>query len=364
MAILSSEDFQLIVMDMSMPYVTGWELLPQIVAAYPDIPVVILSAFDEVKLAVQSMKDGAFDYLVKPVDDSRLITTVKKAIEFRELRNENSHLKHSLLSGELAHPEAFDSIVTRSRLMRAIFQYIEAIAQTPLPVLITGETGVGKEMVGKAIHALSGRRGQMVSVNMAGLDDNLFSDTLFGHRRGGFTGADWDRKGLIEQAAHGTLFLDEIGDLSMESQVKLLRLLQEGMYFPIGSDVVKFTDARFIAATNCGLNEMQQSGRFRKDLYYRLSAHRVDIPPLRKRREDIPLLVDHFLERAAAALDKRKPTPPRELFTLLENHLFAGNVRELEGMIVDVVSQHKGGVLSVEAAIGRIALCINVQRRR
>jgi DNA-binding NtrC family response regulator len=349
MSLLLKQDFQVIVMDMSMPHLTGWDLLPQIVANHPHIPVIIITAIDEVETAVQSMKTGAFDYLVKPVDDSRLVTAIRRAVELREIRDENARLKRSLLSGNLEHPEAFCAIVTRNNKMRAIFQYLEAIARTPLPVLITGETGVGKELIAKAIHALSGRKGDLVPVNVAGVDDNLFSDTLFGHKRGGFTGADRDRKGIIEQAAGGSLFLDEIADLSLESQVKLLRLLQEGKYYAIGSDVVKYTDARFIVATNGDLDSMQRKGQFRKDLYYRLRAHHVHVPALRERKDDIPVLVEHLLEKAASTLGKKKPTPPRELFTLLENYHFAGNIRELEGMIFDAVSQHKGGVLSMES---------------
>jgi DNA-binding NtrC family response regulator len=338
-----------------MPHLTGWNLLPQIVANHPQIPVVVITAIDEVDTAVQSMKIGAFDYLVKPVDDSRLVTTIRRAMELREIRDENVRLKRALLSDQLEHPEAFSTIVTRNNKMRSVFQYLEAIARTPLPVLITGETGVGKELIAKSIHTLSGRKGELVPVNVAGVDDNLFSDTLFGHKRGGFTGADRDRKGLIEQAANGSLFLDEIGDLSLESQVKLLRLLQESKYYPIGSDVVKLTDARFIVATNRDLNLMQQKGEFRKDLYYRLRAHHVHIPALRERKDDIPLLVEHLLERAAATLGKKKPTPPQELFALFENYPFGGNIRELEGMIFDAVSQHKGGVLSMESIRAKTA---------
>src|SRR5688572_4480605 len=355
MSLLSKQEFQGILMDMSMPHLSGWKLLPQIVENYPNIPVVVITAIDEVETAVQSMKTGAFDYLVKPVDDSRLVATTRRAIELREIRDENVLLKRSLLSGKLEHPEAFSAIVTRSSKMRSIFQYLEAISRTPLPVLITGDTGVGKELIARALHALSGRKGDLVPVNVAGVDDNLFSDTLFGHKRGGFTGADRDRKGLIEQASGGSLFLDEIGDLGVESQVKRLRLLQEGKYYPIGADVPKLTDARFIVAANRNLDSMQQKGEFRKDLYYRLRAHHIHIPPLTERKEDIPLLTEHFLEKAAVALGKKKPTPPRELLTLLENYHFPGNIRELEGMIYDAVSQHKSGVLSMESLRGKTA---------
>ncbi|HID95552.1 MAG TPA: sigma-54-dependent Fis family transcriptional regulator [Candidatus Latescibacteria bacterium] len=348
MRLLAEQNFELVVLDILMPYVPGNELLPKIVRDYPDIPVIMITAVNELETAVECMKSGAFDYLVKPVDDERLVTCIRRAIEFREMRDENTLLKQYLLSDKLEHPEAFSAIVTQNSTMRSIFQYVEAIAGTSLPVLITGETGVGKELIAKAIHRLSRRTGEFVPVNVAGVDDTLFSDTLFGHKKGAFTGAHRDRKGLIEKASGGTLFLDEIGDLSIESQVKLLRLLQEGKYYPIGSDVPKLTDVRIVVATNKDIEAMQQTGRFRKDLYYRLQAHHVHLPPLRERLDDIPLLVEHFLQKAAKILGKKKPTPPRELFTLLGTYHFPGNIRELEGMIFDAVSRHKFGVLSME----------------
>jgi DNA-binding NtrC family response regulator len=178
-------------------------------------------------------------------------------------------------------------------------------------------------------------------VNVAGLDDNIFADTLFGHKKGAFTGADQPRSGMIEQASGGTLFLDEIGDLSPTSQVKLLRLLQDGEFFPLGSDIAKHSDARVVVATNQNLQTLQESGKFRKDLYYRLRGHHIHIPPLRDRYEDLPVLVDHFLEKASKALGKEKPTPPEELIALLATYPFPGNVRELESMIFDVVTSCK-----------------------
>jgi DNA-binding NtrC family response regulator len=241
-------------------------------------------------------------------------------------------LKAQVLSDKLEHPEAFSEIITNSPAMKSIFQYIEAISLSPQPALITGETGVGKELVARAIHRLSCRTGAFVPVNIAGLDDNVFADTLFGHRKGAFTGADQTRSGLVEQASGGTLFLDEIGDLSLASQVKLLRLSQDGEFFPLGSDVAKRSDARVLVATNQDLEVLQSSGRFRKDLYYRLCAHHIHLPPLRERREDLPLLIDHFLETASQTLGKKKPTPPREL----------------QSMILDAVSSHKSGKLSMQ----------------
>ncbi len=346
---LAQQKCSVAVLDLYMPHLSGKELLPKIVEEYPEIPVIVLTAVNEVETAVECMKAGAFEYLVKPVDDARLNTTIRHAIQMQEMRNENNLLKKSLMADQLSHPEAFAEIMTNDEAMRGIFKYIEAIATTPLPVLITGETGVGKELVAKAIHHLSQRKGEFVAVNVAGVDDNMFADTLFGHLKGAFTGADKPRKGLIEQAAGGTLFQDEIGDLSKESQVKLLRLLQEGKYYPLGADMPKMSDARIIAATHQELAAMQASGQYRRDLYYRLQAHHIHIPPLRKRLDDIPLLIEHSLEKASRTLNKKKPTAPRELTNLLRTYHFPGNVRELEGMIFDAVSRHISGVLSMNS---------------
>jgi DNA-binding NtrC family response regulator len=349
LAKLAQQRHSVVVLDLYLPHLSGKDLLPQIVEAYPEIPVIVLTAINEVETAVECMKAGAFEYIVKPVDDARLVTTIRHALQMQEIKTENDLLKKSLLSEQLHHPEAFDEIITNHAPMRGIFKYIEAIAATPLSVLVTGETGVGKELVAKAIHRLSGRPGEFVAVNVAGVDDALFSDTLFGHLRGAFTGADKLRRGLIEQAANGTLFLDEIGDLSTESQVKLLRLLQEGQYYPLGSDMPKISDARLVAATHQDLAAKQSAGTFRKDLYYRLQAHHIHLPPLRERLDDLPLLIEYYLEKAAHVLNKRRPTAPRELVTLLRTYLFPGNIRELEGMIFDAVSRHSSGVLAMQS---------------
>jgi len=253
---------------------------------------------------------------------------------------------------EMTPEESFGTragIITSSPEMHDIFQYIESIAPTNQPVLITGETGVGKELVAKSIHATSQVKGPMVTVNVAGLDDTVFSDTLFGHVKGAFTGADRIRSGLIEKANWGTLFLDEIGDLSHASQVKLLRLIQEGEYLPLGQDEPKQSNARILAATNMDLWTHQRSGNFRKDLNFRLRTHHIHIPPLRERIEDIPLLLTHFFIKAAKTLNKKTPTPPKELVTLLSTYSFPGNIRELESLVFDAVSRHTNRILSLDS---------------
>jgi DNA-binding NtrC family response regulator len=348
MPYLSRQEVEVILLDLWMPHLSGEDLLQAIRNEFPEVPVIVITGANEVETAVKCMKLGAFDYMVKPVEKSRLVGGVIRAIELRELQRENKLLKAHVLSDKLEYPEAFSEIITCSRGMRSIFQYIEAISASPRPLLITGETGVGKELVARAVHTISGRKGGFIPVNVAGLDDNVFADTLFGHKKGAFTGADHARNGLLEQASEGTIFLDEIGDLSATSQVKLLRLLQDGEFFPLGSDVAKRSDARIVVATNQDLEERQVSGAFRKDLYYRLYDHHIHIPPLRDRKEDLPLLLEHFLNKASESLGKKKPTPPPELITLLSNHNFPGNVRELESMIFDAVSNHRSGKLSMD----------------
>jgi DNA-binding NtrC family response regulator len=265
------------------------------------------------------------------------------------LRAEVLSLKNSLLTATPYDSEAFAEIITQSKAMTAIFRYVDAVAPSPQPVLVTGETGTGKELIARALHRLSGRAGECVAVNVAGLDDTVFADTLFGHARGAFTGADRARDGLITSAADGTLFLDEIGDLSASSQVKLLRLLQEGTYYPLGVDRPRQCRARIVVATNYDVAERVKAGAFRKDLYYRLRTHHLHLVPLRERLEDIPLLVNHLLEKAAQALRKPPPTPPLELYRLLKTYGFPGNVRELEAMVFDAVARHQGGTLSLQS---------------
>lgn len=346
MTLLKSRRFSLILLDLLMPHVTGIELLPEITADFPDIPVIITTAENRIEKAVECIKAGAYDFIVKPLNENRLLVTVKNLIKLKEIQKENLGLKRRFGTDSLEQPAAFEEIITRNNKMTALFQYIEAIAATSLPILITGETGTGKELLARAIHKASGRKGKFVALNIAGEDKAVVSDTLFGHNKGGFTGAVESRKGLIETAAGGTLFLDEIGDLGGEVQTKLLRLLQEKKYYPIGSDAEKTTDARFVFATNREISQLMEEKQFRKDLYYRLQSHHIHVPPLRDRLDDIPLLLDYFLARSGKMMEKKPPTPPEELVTLLQSYHFPGNIRELEGMISDAVSRHTKGVLS------------------
>ena len=348
MHLIAQQAIGLILLDLTMPHLSGETLLERITEEHPEVAVIIISGMNQVETAVNCIKLGAIDYFVKTVEEDRLIGGVKRAIQILELRLENQELRRRFLNDTLEHPEAFADIVTCDKGVRSIFQYLESIAGSQQPVLITGESGVGKELIARAIHTLNRRQGPLIAVNVAGLDDNVFADTLFGHRRGAFTGAHEARSGMIEQAAEGTLFLDEIGDLSIASQIKLLRLLQEGEYYPLGSDKPKRLRARVVVATHRDLQTKQSFGEFRKDLFYRLRTHHVHIPPLRERKTDIPVLLDHFLTEAATALGKPKPTLPRELPVLLANYAFPGNVRELKAMVYDAMSVHKSRMLSME----------------
>jgi DNA-binding NtrC family response regulator len=347
MPLLEKSKFSLILLDILMPHISGSELLPQIVEEYPQIPVIMVTAVDKVETAVECMKYGAFDYLVKPIETSYLIKTVRHTLDFMDVEKENVLLKERFFSDTLKNPRAFSEIVTKNREMHNIFKYIEAIAASNLPVLITGETGTGKELIARAIHKASGLQGNFISKKVGGLDNVEFSNELFGNESE-------NRKGLVEQVKDGTLFLDEIGDISLQTQVSLLRLIQLRKYTPLGDETPLPTNIRLIVATYKDLKSMTETGQFRKDLYYRLQIHHIHLPTLRERKEDIPLLVDYFLEESANRLNIKKPHVPRELFTLLSNYDFPGNIRELGGMVVEAMTKHQPGTLSLDKFRERI----------
>ncbi|MBV5339561.1 MAG: sigma-54-dependent Fis family transcriptional regulator [Deltaproteobacteria bacterium] len=352
--VLADNMVGVVLLDLTMPHLSGEQLLCRIAEEYPDVTVIIVSGLNQLETAVECMRSGAFDYYVKTAGEQRIVNGVLRAVREQELQRENLEMRRRILYDRLEYPEVFSAIVTGDKGMRSIFQYVEAVAASSQPILVTGESGVGKELVVRALHKLSRRKGELVAVNVAGLDDTMVADTLFGHLKGAYTGAGEARSGMVEQAGDGTLFLDEIGDLTLASQVKLLRLLQESEYYPIGSDRPRRMRARIVVATHQDLAARQAEGQFRKDLYYRLRTHHIHIPPLRHRKGDIPLLLHHFLDDASRELGKKKPTIPKELAVLLATYDFPGNVRELKGMVYDAVSMHHGGVLSMEAFIRAI----------
>ncbi|MBI5505267.1 MAG: sigma-54-dependent Fis family transcriptional regulator [Deltaproteobacteria bacterium] len=346
--LLEKNQVSLMLVDLVMPHLGGIDLLKLVSKQHPGLPVIVATADADVSTVVACMKMGAVDYVTKPLSRDPLVATVRRALEEGALRYECDRLREQFFEEKLRHPECFGDIITADPAMLRMFGYLEAIAHSSQPVLVSGETGTGKELVARALHSCSGRSGPFVAVNVAGVDDATFTDTLFGHKTGAFTGATAPRKGLAEAAGTGILFLDEIGDLSDASQVKLLRVLQENEYLSLGDDRYRPLRARIVAATNRDVSCL------REDLYYRLASYHVKVPPLRDRLGDLPLLVDRFLEQAAVDLRKTKPTVPPELYVYLANYDFPGNVRELRAIVFDAVAQHESGVMSTRLFLERI----------
>lgn len=325
----------LLLLDLTMPHISGETLLEEIGSERPGLPVIIITGNDDLGTAVRCMKLGAVDYLVKAIENSKLLASVKNALRLGELREENSRLKGQLLATDKTPLSHFNNIDTADKYMLSIFSYLNSIASLPYPVLIRGETGTGKELIAEAVHRASSRKGNFIKVNAAGLDDTMFSDTLFGHKKGAYTGAVENRAGLIEQASGGTIFLDEIGDLNSGSQIKLLRLIEQNEYYPLGSDIQKTSSCRIIAATNQNVETLLKEGTFRKDLYYRLSTYEVHIPPLRERKEDIPLLADLFLEVVSKEMNRPVPEVKSGFYERLLELPLPGNIRELKSIIMN-----------------------------
>jgi DNA-binding NtrC family response regulator len=343
---LAEEEFAAVYLDWVMPNLSGSDLLPVLLERFPNLPVVIMTGTNDVATAVQCMRLGAMDFITKPLDSARLLSSLGNALRIAELSQQNQQLQGYLLGSPLANPTAFRGIITASDKMQALFKLIETVSRSRFPVFITGETGVGKELVAEAIHAASGLAGAFVPVNVAGLDAQVLDDTLFGHKKGAFTGASEAREGLIARAQGGTLFLDEIGDLALDSQVKLLRLLQEHQYYRLGSDVLQKSTARIIVASNRDFSTLIAAGRFRADLYHRLSCHKLHVAPLRERPEDIPLLVNHFVLLAAKSVGRTAPRISAELRLLLARYPFPGNVRELINLVTSAVIADQTGIIS------------------
>lgn len=348
MDLLRQVPCSLVLLDINMPHLSGYDLLPQISSEFPAIKVLVNSGMNQVETAMECVKKGAFNYLIKSTDLNQVVISVHNALYAQGLDEENRRIRELYFTEQVKNPECFSHIITQSKKMQNVFSYCEVLGNSSEPVLVTGESGAGKELIAQAVHKLYCPDDPFVSLNVAGLDDNAFSDTLFGHTKGAYTGATAVRKGLVEKAGSGILFLDEIGDLHLDSQVKLLRLLQEREYYPLGSDSPRMSQARFVFATNEVLEEQVACGKFRKDLFYRLNTHHVALPPLRERSEDIPLLIDFYAEQAAAAAGLKQSVVAPEVYRLLGKYSFPGNVRELRSMIFDAVPRAHNGHIDAQ----------------
>ena len=332
--IIEKEDLDVLIADIRLPEMSGMEILKRCREIRPDVPVIMITAYGNMKQAIEALKMGALDYIIKPFDIEELKITVAKGMEKRRLEQENLLLKR-----EMRERYSFENMIGKSRAMQEIFALIEKIAGTDSTVLITGESGTGKEMAARAIHVLSRRSDRpFVSINCAALPENLLESELFGHVKGAFTGAVSDKKGMFEVAQHGTLFLDEVGEMSPWTQVKLLRALQEKRIRRVGGTEEIAVDVRIIAATNQDLKKRIEEGKFREELYYRLNVISFEMPPLRRRVEDIPLLVNHFLQKYCQQMGKKMKRVSPEAMSLLEMYHWPGNVRELENVIERVVA--------------------------
>ena len=333
-ALLEREPVDLLISDIKMPDLSGVDVLRAAKKIDQDMLGIMITAFASTETAVEAMRLGACDYLSKPFDVDLLKMKVREKIENRQIRQENVLLKRTL---GLTHQ--FSNIIGRSNAMLDVFKMIETVARTSSTILLTGESGTGKGLVAQAIHFHSLRRDKpMVSLNCGAVPETLLESELFGHMRGAFTGADTNKKGLLEVAEKGTIFLDEISEMSAVMQVKLLRVLQERRFRRVGGLEEQVADIRVIAATNQDLEKLVADGRFREDLYYRINVIPIALPPLRERREDIPLLADHFLAKYSEQMGKRVSSVSREAMDLLVGHDWPGNIRELENVIERAVA--------------------------
>src|SRR5213593_496274 len=332
--LIEREPVDLLISDIKMPDLSGVEVLRAAKRVDQDILGIMITAFASTETAVEAMRLGACDYLSKPFDIDLLKMKVREKIETRQLRQENVLLKRTL---GLAHQ--FSNIIGRSASMLDVFKMIETVSRTNSTILLTGESGTGKGLVAQAIHFNSLRREKpMVSLNCGAMPENLLESELFGHMRGSFTGADTNKKGLLEVAERGTIFLDEIGEMSAVMQVKLLRVLQERRYRRVGGLEELQADIRVIAATSQDLGKLVADGRFREDLFYRINVIPIALPPLRERREDIPLLAEHFLMKYSEQMGKTIARISRDAMDLLVHHEWPGNIRELENVIERAVA--------------------------
>src|SRR5687768_2113351 len=335
---LAAFAFDILITDLRLPGIDGRKVLDAATERYPDLIAIVITGFGTVKDAVEAIKQGASDFITKPFQFDALMHVLRSAMEQRRLKSENAYLR-----SQLEERYRFEGIIGRSQPMRDLFQLLETVAATSSTVLITGETGTGKELAARALHHNSPRRNnRFVALNCSAIPETLLEAELFGHVRGAFTGAVGNRQGRLEQAHKGTLFLDEIGTMSPALQAKLLRVLQEREFERVGDSHTVKIDVRVIAATHSDLAKMVADGTFREDLFYRLNVIPVQLPPLRDRREDIPLLVQHFLDRLSAESGRGPVTVSQEAMRRLMAYAWPGNVRQLENAVERAIAFSKG----------------------
>lgn len=329
LTILESEDFGIILADLKMPGMDGLEMLRRIKALNKESIVIVMTAFATVDTAVKALKDGAFDYVTKPFDPDDLSHLIRNASKQLSLSEENEDLKRKVLS-----LENVEDLIGNSDAMQKVLEEVESVARTNSSVIITGESGTGKELIARAIHYNSTRKFfPLISVHCGALTESLLESELFGHEKGAFTGALYNRKGRFEMADSGTLFLDEIATISMKMQIELLRVLESKTFVRVGGNKEITSDFRLICATNRDLKGMVEDGKFREDLYYRLNVVNIHVPPLRERAGDIPLLVDYFIKKYCKSMNKAAVSIDTAAMKRLESYSFPGNIRELENMI-------------------------------
>jgi two-component system response regulator HydG len=337
--ILKTQKIDLILLDIYMPQMNGIQLLEKISPEYPNIPVIIVTAVDDKDIALEAIKFGAYEFIIKPPDTDRLLLTIRRAIGYKLLEKERDILRAEYISDKTKE-DNFKDIITSSDTMYKVFNLVEIFAPTNETILIVGETGTGKDLIAKKIHDLSPRNeNPFVAVNLASISTTLFESELFGHVKGSFTGADTDKMGYFESANKGTIFLDEIGELPKELQGKLLRAIQYNEIFRIGTSQPIKLDIRIIAATNRDLADDVNKGNFRADLYYRLNRGHISLPPLRKRGNDVILLANYLIKIANARYNKNVIGLTREAIAQLRHYFFPGNIRELENIIFNSVVQ-------------------------
>ena len=341
--------FDAILLDMDMPAVHGRDVLRYVKQNHPEIEVIAITGVEDVPLAVESMKAGAYDYLCKPVDENRLLLTLDRALERSRLRIEISKLRDRVSLEGLRHKEAFKSILTQNKSFLRMLQRVDQIAESDNYVLVWGESGTGKELVARAIHQISRRRDRpFIAVNAGTFASELFSSEFFGHEKGAFTGAIRNKSGFFEEADGGTLLLDEIGELELPVQSKLLRVLQEGEYFRVGSTEKRGADVRIIASTNKDLTDEIEKGRFRRDLYYRLNICSIYLPPLRDREGDVELLASYFLEKHSRLNARALSLVEEDVVEVLDAYDYPGNVRELENILQRAILLSPGASIEPE----------------